>query len=139
MKNVFFIFILFFSNTIISQIIKIKVYETIEYSSYDTNGVFNVISNVLEPVTYNYGNCEYVIDLTNKRDMFYRDGVLETESDLTYINEGTLYVINFQYEDYDVGIIFNMDIKNETFDWFSRTGDYYDISKATNFEIIKSQ
>jgi hypothetical protein len=139
MKTIFFIFTLFVFSFVNSQIIKIKVYETIEYSNYDTTGVFNVISNVLEPILYNYGNCEYVIDLTNKRDMFYRDGILETESDLAYVNNGSLYVVNFLYEGYDVGVIFNLDIENETFDWFSRTGDYYDISKATKFEIIKTQ
>lgn len=139
MKTIFFIFTLFIVSFVNSQIIKIKVYETIEYSNYDTTGVFNVISNVLEPVLYNYGNCEYVIDLTNKTDMFFRDGVLESESDIIYVNNGSLYVVNFLYEGYDVGVIFNLDIENETFDWFSRTGDYYDISKATKFEIIKTQ
>lgn len=139
MKTIFFIFTLFVFSFVNSQIIKIKVYETIEYSNYDTSGVFNVISNVLEPVLYNYGNCEYVIDLTNKTDMFFRDGVLESESDIIYVNNGSLYVVNFLYEGYDVGVIFNLDIENETFDWFSRTGDYYDISKATKFEIIKTQ
>jgi hypothetical protein len=139
MKTIFFIFTLFILSFVNSQIIKIKVYETIEYSNYDTLGVFNVISNVLEPVLYNYGNCEYVIDLTNKTDMFFRDGVLESESDIIYVNNGSLYVVNFLYEGYDVGVIFNTDTRNESFNWFSRTGDHYDISKATKFEIIKTQ
>lgn len=139
MKTIFFIFTLFIVSFVNSQIIKIKVYETIEYSNYDTTGVFNVISNVLEPVLYNYGNCEYVIDLTNKTDMFFRDGVLESESDIIYVNNGSLYIVNFLYEGYDVGVIFNTDIRNESFNWFSRTGDHYDISKATKFEIIKTQ
>lgn len=139
MKKICLFISLFFVNIVYSQVIKIKVYETIEYSNYDTTGIFNVISNVLDPATYNYGNCEYVIDLTNKRDLFYRDGVLESESDISYVINGSLCVVNFLYDGYDVGVIINLDIKNETFDWFSRTGDYYEISKATKFEIIKPQ
>ena len=71
--------------------------------------------------------------------MFFRDGVLETEANISFINEGTLFIINFLYDDFDVGVVINTDIKNETFVWFSKSGDFYDISKATNFEFIKSQ
>ncbi len=42
-------------------------------------------------------------------------------------------------EGFDGGFIINTDIQNETFNWFSRVGNFYDISKAINFEIVKTQ
>jgi hypothetical protein len=139
MKAIFFIIALFTVIFVNSQVLRIKVYETVEYVNHDTIGVLSATSSILEPVNINRGNCEYVIDLTNKTDKFFRDGVLETEADITFVNDGSLFIINFLYEGFDVGVVINTDIQNETFDWFSKTGDFYDIAKATNFEIIKSQ
>lgn len=139
MKTIFFIIALFVVTLVNSQVLRIRVYETVEYVNYDTVGVLSATSNIVEPVNINRGNCEYVIDLTNKTDKFFRDGILETEADISFVNEGSLFIINFLYEGFDVGVVINTDIQNETFDWFSKTGDFYDIAKATNFEIIKSQ
>lgn len=139
MKAIFFIIALFVVTLVNSQVLRIRVYETVEYVNYDTVGVLSATSNIVEPVNINRGNCEYVIDLTNKTDKFFRDGILETEADISFVNEGSLFIINFLYEGFDVGVVINTDIQNETFDWFSKTGDFYDIAKATNFEIIKSQ
>ncbi|MFM7682714.1 MAG: hypothetical protein ACKO7P_08210 [Bacteroidota bacterium] len=120
-----------------SQVIRIKVYQALEYSEFDTLGVLNAIQNVSDETSIIESNCEYVMDLNNKWSKFYRNGVLDTESELTFQNEGSLYAVNFLYEGFDVGVVFNLDSKNETFDWFSRTGDYYLISKGLKFEIVK--
>ena len=139
MKTIFFIVVLFVVTLVNSQILRIRVYETVEYVNYNPIGVLTATSTVTEPVNINQGNCEYVIDLTNKTDKFFRDGVLEAETDISFVNEGSLFIINFLYEGLDVGVVVNTDIKDETFDWFSKSGDFYDIAKATNFEIVKSQ
>lgn len=120
-----------------SQVIRIKVYQALEYSEFDTLGVLNAIQNVSDETSIIEANCEYVMDLNNKWSKFYLNGVLDTESELTFQNEGSLYAVNFLYEGFDVGVVFNLDSKNETFDWFSRTGDYYLISKGLKFEIVK--
>jgi hypothetical protein len=139
MKTIFFIISLFIVNLINSQIIRIKVYETIEFTTYDTLGILSAVSKINGEFNSKQTNCEYVIDLTNNTDMFFRNGILETEADITFINEGSLFIINFLYEGIDIGVIINTDISNESFDWFSKNGDFYDISKAAKFEIIKSQ
>ncbi len=139
MKTIFFIISLFIVNLINSQIIRIKVYETIEFTTYDTLGILSAASKINNEFNLKQTNCEYVINLTNNTDMFFRNGILETEADITFINEGSLYIINFLYEGIDIGVIINTDLSNESFDWFSKNGDLFDISKATKFEIIKSQ
>lgn len=139
MKTILLILSLFIVNFINSQIIKIKVYETIEFTSYDTLGVLSAVSKIGGEFNLKQTNCEYVINLTNNTDMFFRNGILETEADIIFINEESLLIINFLYEGIDIGVIINTDISNESFDWFYKNGDFYDISKATKFEIIKSQ
>ncbi len=66
-----------------SQNLRIRVYESIEYSVLDSSNVFSAISNVFEPTNLKQGNCEYFIDLNRKTSAFYRDGVLESELDIT--------------------------------------------------------
>lgn len=137
MKLFFIGIALFIIGGLNSQVIRIRVYQALEYSEFDTLGVFNAIQNVSDETSIIEANCEYVMDLNNKWSKFYLNGVLDTESELTFQNEGSLYAVNFLYEGFDVGVVFNLDSKNETFDWFSRTGDYYLISKGLKFEIVK--
>lgn len=137
MKLFFIGIALFILGGLNSQVIRIRVYQALEYSDFDTIGVFSAIQKVSHETSVIEANCEYVMDLSNKWSKFYLNGVLDTESELTFQNEGSLYAVNFLYEGFDVGVVFNLDSKNETFDWFSRTGDYYIISKGLKFEIVK--
>jgi hypothetical protein len=139
MKAFIFIITLFLSNFVFSQTIKVTVYNFVEYSVYDTLGVLSAISNCEEPEKIVQSKCDYIFDLTNKREQFYKDGVLdEDDVEITYTNDGYLYIIKFMYENLDIGIVLNMDPKNESFTWFSKNGDYYYIAKTTKFEIIKT-
>jgi hypothetical protein len=122
-----------------SQTLRIRVYESIEYSVFDSIDVFSAISNVFEATNLKQVDCEYFIDLDHNRSAFYRDGVLESELDITIKNQGYIYIVGLMVEGFDGGFIINTDIQNETFNWYSRVGDYYDISKAINFEIVKAQ
>ena len=79
------------------------------------------------------------MDLTKNTGLFFRNGVLELEFKISFVNIGKLFFIKCFIEDYDLGVIVNTDIENETFDWWSKSEDLYEISKATNFEIVKSQ
>jgi hypothetical protein len=137
MKSLIFIITLFLSSIVFSQTIKVTVYNFVEYSVYDTLGVLSAISNCEEPEKIVQSKCDYIFDLTNKRDQFFINDVLEDEVEITYTNDGYLYIIKFMYENLDIGIVLNMDPKNESFTWFSKNGDYYYIAKTTKFEIIK--
>jgi hypothetical protein len=138
MKSILFIITLFVINVINSQTIRVKVYESIEYSEYDTTGVFSVISKISEPSNIvNRVNCEYVLNLTNKSLEFYRGNVLETETNFEFTNDNDLYIFDVHFDTNNIGLIINIDPRNETFDWYSKTGDYYEISKGLKFEIIK--
>jgi hypothetical protein len=100
----------------------------------------SAISTVVEPVFIKRGNCEYVMDLTKKTGMFFINGVLDNEFDISYVNSGSLFIVNFLFEGFDLGAIINTDIENESFDWYSKyDDDTYEIAKGTNFEIVKSQ
>jgi hypothetical protein len=54
-----------------------------EYSEFDTIGVFSAIQKVSHETSVIEANCEYVMDLSNKWSKFYLNGVLDTESELT--------------------------------------------------------
>ncbi len=140
MKTIIFVSLLFFVSCVHSQILRVKVYETIQYSNYDSVSVMSAISTVVEPVFIKRGNCEYVMDLTKKTGMFFINGVLDNEFDISYVNSGSLFIVNFLFEGFDLGAIINTDILNESFNWYSKyDNDTYEIAKGTNFEIVKSQ
>jgi hypothetical protein len=140
MKTLIFISMMLLACCINAQILRIKVYETIQYSNYDSVSVMSAISKTVEPLVIKRGNCEYVMDLTKKTGMFITNGVLDTEFDISFVNSGSLFIVNFLFEGFDLGAIINTDIENESFDWYSKyDDDTYEIAKGTNFEIVKSQ
>jgi hypothetical protein len=139
MKTLIFISLMLLLSCINAQILRVKVYESIQYYKIDTVGLLSAISNAVEPVVIKSSDCEYVMDLTKSTGLFFRNGVLELEFNISFVNIGKLFFIKCFIEDYDLGVIVNTDIENETFDWWSKSEDLYEISKATNFEIVKSQ
>ena len=140
MKKLAFIFILgFLSNPIFSQIIRINVTEVVDSYEADSIGssLIELINNKNLPKIKRQVNASYEIDLTHKQVRFFVNGRLNREDDINFSNVGELYTINFLVDGYIIGILINMDIRNEQVTWFSLFGEYQEISKFTKFEIIK--
>lgn len=138
-KLLFLSFIINLNTYYQAQVYRIKLSEIKEYSVFDTVGVLNAIQNLQKFDTIKNVDCEYVIDLNNKKNQYLQSGVLETESDLSYEKIGSSYLVKFLYDGYDLGVVFNPEQKSQSFDWFSKTGDYYTIDKGSKFEIIEKK
>lgn len=141
MKKLVVIFALgFISNSIFSQIIRIEVSETHHAHVIDTIGIdiVDIINNI--DFIDNFvsdANVSYEFNLTRNQFKYFHRGKLETEGDIIFNNVGNLYMISFLLEGYDIGILVNLDIRNEQVAWFSLFGADKDIYRFTKFEIIK--
>jgi hypothetical protein len=139
MKKLFLILSLVIVNLIHSQIIKIKVFETITYDREDTKGLMSVIYQTPENAVLESANCEYVLDFGNNTIKYYWNGDLEAEMSFIFEKVSHLYIVNFVYENFDTGegIIVDLDPRNERFIWFSKMDNLHHIEKGTKFEIVK--
>ena len=141
MKSAFLIFSIALVNLVHSQVIRIKVYEKMEFNTFDSVGILSAVSQIPSYSFFELSDCEYVLDLSKKTGQFYVAGVLDIEFEITFENIGSLNVINFFVKGYDlteIGIVVNLDASNESFDWFSKDiDDFYNIVKGTKFEIVK--
>jgi hypothetical protein len=139
MKKLAFIFALGFISNSFSQIIKINVSEVIYSYEADSVGssLEQLINNRNLPKTRRIVDCSYELDLTHKHLNFYANGVFESECDITFSNVGNFYTVHFLFDGYIIGMLINMDIRNEQVTWFSLFGEYQEISKFTKFEIVK--
>lgn len=123
-----------------SQIIRINVSQVQDtqidsvYSDY-----FDVINNSENFISspYRSVNVSYEFDLTHKQFKYFYRGKLETQGDIVFSNTGSLHTINFLIDGYDIGMIVNLDSRNEHITWFSILGDYLELSKFSKFEIVK--
>ena len=139
MKKLAFIFVLGFISNSFSQIIKINVSEVIYSYSVDT--VYYSLNQLLNkqdlPKTRRIVDSSYELDLTHKQFKYYANGVLEFEGDIAFSNIGNFYNVDFLIEGYNIGMLINMNIRNEQVTWFSLFGSSQEIFKFTKFEIVK--
>ena len=139
MKKLAFIFVLGFISNSFSQIIKINVSEVIYSYSVDT--VYYSLNQLLNkqdlPKTRRIVDSSYELDLTHKQFKYYANGVLEFEGDIAFSNIGNFYNVDFLIEGYNIGMLINMNIRNEQVTWFSLFGSSQEIFKFTRFEIVK--
>lgn len=124
-----------------SQIIQINVSQVQDAkidSVYDVD-YFDVINNSANFISspHRNVNVSYEFDLTSKQFKYYYRGNLETEGDIIFSNAGSLHTIYFLIEGYHIGMIVNLDARNEYATWFFILGDYLELSKFSKFEIIK--
>jgi hypothetical protein len=139
MKKLAFIFVLGFISNSFSQIIKINVSEVIYSYSVDT--VYYSLNQLLNkqdlPKTRRIVDSSYELDLTHKQFKYYANGVLEFEGDIAFSNIGNFYNVDFLIEGYNIGMLINMNIRNEQVTWFSLFGSSQEIFKFSKFEIVK--
>lgn len=139
MKKLAFIFALGFISNSFTQVIKINVSEVVD--SYEADSVGSSLNDLIKnknlPTIKRQVNGTYEIDLTRKHLNFYANGVFNSECDIEFSNVGNFYTINFLIDGYIIGMLINMDIRNEQVTWFSLFGEYQEISKFTRFEIVK--
>jgi hypothetical protein len=138
-KLIIILALVFISNSFFSQTIKINVTEVVNSFEADSVGssLDELINNQNLPKTRRQVNSSYEIDLTHKHSKFYVNGILEREDDIMFSNVGNLYTVNFLIDGYIIGMLINMDVRNEQVTWFSLFGEYQEISKFTRFEIVK--
>ena len=130
----------FIDHFFFSQTIRIEVTETIYLHVIDTIGVdiIDIINNNKEiTIQPTPSKVTYEFDLTNKEFKYFHRGVLEDEGEIVFNNLGSLHIINFLIEGYDIGMLINLDVHNEQVVWFSIFGTDKDIYKFTEFQIIK--
>ena len=139
MKKLAFIFVLGFISNSFSQIIKINVSEVVDSYSIDTvdYSLTELLNKQDLPKTRRIVDSSYELDLTHKQFKYYANGVLEFEGDIAFSNIGNFYNIDFLIEGYNIGMLINMNIRNEQVTWFSLFGSSQEIFKFTKFEIVK--
>jgi hypothetical protein len=138
MKKLAFIFV-FISNISFSQIIKINVSEVVY--SYNIDTIEYSLTELLNkqdlPKTKRIVNSSYKLDLTYNQFKYYTNDVLEFEGDIVFSNVGNFYNVDFIINGYNIGMLINLDVYNEQVTWFSLIGVAQEISKFTQFEIVK--
>lgn len=138
MKKLAFIFALGFISNSFTQVIKINVSEVVDvYEDDSIRSINELINNNKFLQIKRQVDGTYEIDLTHKHLNFYANGVFNLECDIEFSNVGNFYTINFLIDGYIIGMLIDMDIRNEQVTWFSLFGNYKEVSKFTNFEIVK--
>jgi len=136
MKTILFTLSLLFVNFVYSQVIKIEVSEVMDTYTYDTS-----VTNFLKDTNLIFESREvngyYNIDLTHKTFIHVKDNAVESEGEISFeINDGIISV-NFLVGESNFGLVINPDINNEQVTWFSISDNFIELSKFTNFLIVK--
>jgi hypothetical protein len=136
MKTILLILSLFIVNLVNSQVIKIEVSEVMDTYTYDTS-----MTNLLNDKTLIFESREvngyYDIDLTHKTFIHVKDNVIESEGEISFEMNGGIILVNFLVGESNFGLVINPDINNEQVTWFSISNEYIELSRFTNFLIVK--
>ena len=137
MRNLFFVIAMFFVGVVNSQVIKIEVSGVVDAYGYDTS-VFNFINNDSLVYEYRKVNSTYNIDLTNKSYTHIKNNVVLSEGEITFDDKDGVILVKFLIEGYNIWMVINTDINNEQVTWFSNTDNFIELTKFTDFLIVKS-
>lgn len=137
MKNLFFVIVMFFVGVVNSQVIKIEVSGVVDAYGYDTS-VFNFINDDSLVYEYRKVNSLYNIDLTNKSYAHIKNNVVLSEGEITFDDKDGVILVKFLIEGYNIWMVINTDIDNEQVTWFSNTDNFIELTKFTDFLIVKS-
>ena len=136
MRVLFFIVAMFFVGTINSQVIKIKVSEVKDTYGYDTS-----VTNFLKDTNHIFEtrgvNSLYNIDLTNKSYAHIKNNVVLSEGEITFDDKDGVVLVKFLIEGYNIWMIINTEINNEQVTWFSNTDNFIELTKFSDFIIVK--
>ena len=136
MRSLFFIVAIFFVGTINSQVIKIEVSGVVDAYGYDTS-VFNLINDDSLDYEYRKVNSSYNIDLTNKSYAHIKNNVVLSEGEITFDDKDGVVFVKFLIEGYNIWMVINTDINNEQVTWFSNTDNFIELTKFSDFTIVK--
>lgn len=137
MKTILIILSLFFVNLVSSQVIKIQVSEVMDTYGYDTS-VTNFLKDTNLIFETRKVNGTYDIDLTDKTFIHIKDNVVESEGEITFEIKNGIILVNFLVGGSNFGLLINPDINNEQVTWFSISNNFIEVTKFTNFLIVKS-
>lgn len=137
MKNLFFVIVMFFVGVVNSQVIKIEVSGVVDAYGYDTS-VFNFINDDSLVYEYRKVNSLYNIDLTNKSYTHTKNNVVLSEGEITFDDKDGVILVKFLIEGYNIWMVINTNIDNEQVTWFSNTDNFIELTKFTDFLIVKS-
>ena len=137
MRALFFIVAMFFVGSINSQVIKIEVSGVVDAYGYDTS-VFNLINDDSLDYEYRKVNSSYNIDLTNKSYAHIKNNVVVNEGEITFDDKDGIVLVKFLIEGYNIWMVINTNVDNEQVTWFSNTDNFIELTKFTDFLIVKS-
>lgn len=120
-----------------AQKLKIYVTEVIDVSGYDST-IIELINNSSAEQSMRSVDSFYDLDLTEKTYRFIKNNELHSEGEISVQYSNGLIQVNFLVDEFENGLIINSSLKNEQVVWFGIFGDYKEICKFTQFEIIKS-
>jgi hypothetical protein len=136
MRNLFFVIAMFFVGVVNSQVIKIEVSGVVDAYGYDTS-VFNFINNDSLVYEYRKVNSTYNIDLTNKSYTHIKNNVVLSEGEITFDDKDGVILVKFLIDEYNIWMVINTDINNEQVTWFSNTDNFIELTKFSDFIIVK--
>ena len=136
MRYLFFIVAMFFVGTINSQVIKIKVSEVMDTYGYDTS-VTNFLKDTNHIFETREVNSLYNIDLTNKSYAHIKNNVVLSEGEITFDDKDGVVLVKFLIDGYNIWMVINTDINNEQVTWFSNTDNFIELTKFSDFIIVK--
>ena len=136
MRDLFFIVVMFFVGSINSQVIKIEVSGVVDAYGYDTS-IFNFINDDSLVYEYRKVNSLYNIDLTNKSYAHIKNNVVLSEGEITFDDKDGVVLVKFLIEGYNIWMVINTDINNEQVTWFSNTDNFIELTKFSDFIIVK--
>jgi hypothetical protein len=137
MKAICIIVIFLISFGFNAQKLKIYVSEVVDVNGFDST-VMDLINNENAIQSLRAVSSYYDLDLTEKTYQFFRNNELNSEGEISVQNSGGLIHVNFLLDEYNNGLIINPEFNNEQVVWFGIYGDYKEICKFSQFEIIKS-
>ena len=137
MKVIIFILCLLFTTSVNSQVIKIEVSGVIDTYGYDTS-VFNLINNDSLVYEYRKVNSTYNIQLTNKSFTHIKNNIVLSEGEITFDDKDGVVLVKFLIEGYNIWMVINTNVDNEQVTWFSNTDNFIELTKFTDFLIVRS-
>jgi hypothetical protein len=136
MKTIIFSLCLLFTTFVNSQVIKIKVSEVMDTYGYDTS-VTNFLKDTNLIFETREVNSLYDIDLTNKSYTHIKNNVVVNEGEITFDDKDGVILVKFLIDGYNIWMVINTDINNEQVTWFSNTDNFIELTKFSDFIIVK--
>lgn len=136
MKTIIFSLCLLFTTFVNSQVIKIKVSEVMDTYGYDTS-VTNFLKDTNLIFEVREVNSLYNIDLTNKSYAHIKNNVVLSEGEITFDDKDGVVLVKFLIDGYNICMVINTDINNEQVTWFSNTDNFIELTKFSDFIIVK--